>query len=166
MRLGGALCSAFRAWPDSFLNGEADALFASGLGDSSGSEFDSLRLSQTATEQCPDTLPIELASPNGRFPRPNPTTVSLPSVFDHSEESNVERDLVRYQWTAIGLGCMGLTSHGDSDPREMESRFLSAMGYSLEQYLQASADLNDPTASDRIFQRIRYCVIDAGITTD
>jgi len=136
------------------------------LEDAADSAFDSLRLSQLAVERCPEFLSTELATADGRFPRPSPATVPFPSLFEQSDEPNPERDLIRYQWTAIGLGCVGLTSDGDTDPRDFESRFLASMGYSLDQYLQASAALNDPLASERIFQRIRSCVIEAGISTD
>lgn len=113
---------------------------------------------QRAVQRCPEVIPPESLPASGRLPVPVGPLSRIPDSYDFRGSNDPEEERARYEWTAIGLGCLGLRSDvQEEELRGLGERFLEAMGYTLQEYVQVSLEMDDPHLSDRIFQRILFC---------
>lgn len=158
-QLARLICLAYDDWPQSALDGRADAELGDLLAEvepDRRAQLESLVPAVRATERCPERIP-PAGLAGGRLPRPAGHLEHLPGLFPPSPELSPEEQRARYEWTAIGLGCLSLAQGGDAELRQQEADFLAAMGYDLDSYVQESLVIDDPALSDRIFRAVLSC---------
>jgi hypothetical protein len=158
-RLARLICLAYDDWPQSVLDGRADAELGGLLAEvepERRAELESLTPAVRATERCPERIPPEGLA-GGRLPRPAGYLEPMPGLFPPSPGLSPEEQRARYEWTAIGLGCLSLAQGGDAELGQQEADFLASMGYDLDSYVQASLAIDDPALSDRIFRAVLGC---------
>ena len=154
------ICSLYARWPRSLLDEpwqDQTAAVLEGFSSRQLATVEGNRLTNRVVSFCPETVPAGSLSPDGCLPRPEPVLSEVPGLFPPSESNSSERDRTRFEWTAVGLGCLGLSDGEDRDLAELEETFLGQMGYSLESYVTTALEMQDPEMSERIFQRIVIC---------
>ena len=154
------ICDVYEAWPRSLLDGGQagrSVEVVQALPPRWADLLDVPTLSARVTMLCPEVVPAESLPQDGSIPRPESALVGFPGLYPPAESSTRSREHARFEWTAVGLGCLGLTDGEDDDLAELEESFLAEMGYTLEGYVSTATEMNDPQMSERIFQRIVTC---------
>lgn len=157
------ICDIYEDWPRSLLeelppdrSNEVMQARASGRLDALDA-LDGRALSDRVTLLCPDVVPAGSVADDGSIPRTESAPADLPGLYPPSEANTRSRERARFEWTAVGLGCLGLSEGEDRDLAELEAAFLSQMGYTLEGYISTSMEMDHPEMSERIFRRIVNC---------
>lgn len=152
------LCAIYADWPVNLPLAESSALDHPTPDGSPDSDVPSaLAVAGRAAERCPDVIARASVTERG-LPYPALGTTPLPiGAFGAATAATPDELRSRYEWTAIGFGCAAVRVDDEADLDGFETRFLRVMGLTTASYVEASLDLADPTASQRIFAGIQRC---------
>jgi hypothetical protein len=150
------LCRAYEDWPRLAL----DAPFADALdAELSPEVIAQLRPSavvQRARLECPAELGM-VREGTSALPAPVGRLTGFPGTFDATAPRNDSEQRLILEWTALGLGCVGLGDAGDPLRPDAEAPVLDAMGLTLDEYVARSLANADTDLSDRVFAGILAC---------
>ncbi|MCA9561934.1 MAG: hypothetical protein KC561_00530 [Myxococcales bacterium] len=162
-------CSVYGDWPSGLLDTpEGSGASAAGFDLSTGPDVNSEAVLRQFDAHCPEVAAQIPRGPNGGIPRPVHFLVGVPGFVGPGEGGEGDAQ-ARFALTARGLGCLAFQrSEGELavDLAELESTFLSEMGFSLESYITASLANQDDALSRLIFDSIQNCAEEHGAWTD